>query len=890
MRTTNRVETVRATARPALRTHAPRRTPRGVEPARPSRAVSRRSVPLPRALVPSDARRDATDPSPLPSRSQRSSTMPNGSAWTSKRRRIFFDRARGLRHLFRSTGSRARSPARATSVFNFQTGDPSGNTRATSTTRTSTPRRRLNAEETVHRRRYAVHHRRRRRCLRFRRRRRSRGVDALLGAGLGKQPLRLGSPADSPPRPGSGSNPGAERAGATPPTHHRTPSARSTDREPPSAFDPAPAPGVGKTGTARVGKSASPPPRSPRPCAWTVPNESKTSTWRRLLLRGHVARGGDGGGRRGATRFADAWTRTPRVNARGVAGGGDETPRGDRARVGGVPVGDEARGGDERRSARVAAAEASRAFEETRAKAETETAEAERRVAEARRNAEDAEKELDAIRERLERETAILNERLREASEATSAGERSTEAADAESAAKKRIARAQPPRRREAGRRRRRRTPPKRTRQLRAPNGFERDGFERDGFGRDGFERHRFDVPFSRPRRRRFVVRFESSSTTTRRGTRRAPRRRPPGVESPPVDEAARSSRGSVSFANRDGTFASVRLWWNARAAWRARRQPPPTPNRTPRTSTETRSLAAVRGALDAPASHCNADARNLRALRAATRSVRAGATREAAFSSTAHGGASEAPRARSPAPSATSGTAGYGSGTDAETSRVAATLDRRRRADPRDEQFGGDPLKSLKSALAGVRAAEERRVETSHVARNVGGIYAHKALGPDTSAPGGSLSEGFLRAVDDWNRTADREKALYAAHGDWLRAFKSQIETAATTAFKAERASKERTVVRPSSYWSATGVGARTMSDERRRKTDAFERRGDTNRRTRSRPRCAYQYWYGGYRRGPREYQYPAATKSYYAYAIFSTWTPVSAFPRPALTRALTR
>ena len=221
--------------------------------------------------------------------------------------------------------------------------------------------------------------------------------------------------------------------------------------------------------------------------------------------------------------------------------------------------------------------------------------------------------------------------------------------------------------------------------------------------------------------------------------------------------------------------------------------------------------LAAVRGALDAQASHYNADARNLRALRAATRSVRAGATWEAAFSSTV---LTEAPRGPSGAfagaPSATSGTAGYGSGTDAETSRVAATLDRRRRADPRDEQFGGDPLKSLKSALAGVRAAEERRVETSHVARNVGGIYAHKALGPDTSAPGGSLSEGFLRAVDDWNRTADREKALYAAHGDWLRAFKSQIETAATTAFKAERASKERTVVRPSSYWSATGVGAR--------------------------------------------------------------------------------
>ena len=221
--------------------------------------------------------------------------------------------------------------------------------------------------------------------------------------------------------------------------------------------------------------------------------------------------------------------------------------------------------------------------------------------------------------------------------------------------------------------------------------------------------------------------------------------------------------------------------------------------------------LAAVRGALDAQASHYNADARNLRALRAATRSVRAGATWEAAFSSTV---LTEAPRGPSGAfagaPSATSGTAGYGSGTDAETSRVAATLDRRRRADPRDEQFGGDPLKSLKSALAGVRAAEERRVETSHVARNVGGIYAHKALGPDTSAPGGSLSEGFLRAVDDWNRTADREKALYAAHGDWLRAFKSHIETAATTAFKAERTSKERTVVRPSSYWSATGVGAR--------------------------------------------------------------------------------
>ena len=227
--------------------------------------------------------------------------------------------------------------------------------------------------------------------------------------------------------------------------------------------------------------------------------------------------------------------------------------------------------------------------------------------------------------------------------------------------------------------------------------------------------------------------------------------------------------------------------------------------------------LAAVRGALDAQASHYNADARNLRALRAATRSVRAGATWEAAFSSTV---LTEAPRGPSgafaAAPSATSGTAGYGSGTDAETSRVAATLDRRRRADPRDEQFGGDPLKSLKSALAGVRAAEERRVETAHVARNVGGIYARAALGPDTSAPGGKPLRGvFARGGRLESNRRPREGALRRA-----RRLVARVQVAdrdggddgvqGGTGVQSDEPSCDRPRTGP-----ATGVGASAMSEE---------------------------------------------------------------------------
>ena len=74
-------------------------------------------------------------------------------------------------------------------------------------------------------------------------RRRSRGVDALPRRRARKQPLRLGSPVTRPPgRPRLRFQPGAERAGATP--HHSTtaPPARSTDRELPSAFYPAPLP------------------------------------------------------------------------------------------------------------------------------------------------------------------------------------------------------------------------------------------------------------------------------------------------------------------------------------------------------------------------------------------------------------------------------------------------------------------------------------------------------------------------------------------------------------------------------------------------------------------------------------------------------------------------
>ena len=643
-----------------------------------------------------------------------------------------------------------------------------------------------------------------------------------LGAGLGKQPLRLGSLGGLAPlgAPGSGSNPGAERAGATP--HHYTTAPLGALDRPGTAVGLRPGAGAAleRPGTARMGKNAVPAAALAAPMRVDSPERIEdvdvassppsADTWRAEETAADAAK--RDAFRRRLDEERREWEREEEASLAAAKERREATARELEESL--LEMKRAAATREE--SARVAAAEASRAFEETRAKAETETAEAERRVAEARRNAEDAEKELDAIRERLERETAILNERLREASEATSAGEWSTEAADAESAAKKRIARAEAAAAAaEAEAAAAVAAADAAKANATASNATASNATVSNATASNAKASNATvsDVPFTDPADDDSVGGFESVvDDDEARDRDGVPETSARASSLLPVDEATLLRRADRLLREQRRYLRERKtVVERARGEWRAASASADAEPDAAERRRKRGLLAAVRGALDAQASHYNADARNLRALRAATRSVRAGATWEAAFSSTV---LTESPRGPSGAfagaPSATSGTAGYGSGTDAETSRVAATLDRRRRADPRDEQFGGDPLKRLTSALAGVRAAEERRVETSHVARNVGGIYAHKALGPDTSAPGGSLSEGFLRAVDDWNRTADREKSLYAAHGDWLRAFKSQIETAATTAFKAERASKERTVVRPSSYWSATGVGAR--------------------------------------------------------------------------------
>jgi hypothetical protein len=655
-----------------------------------------------------------------------------------------------------------------------------------------------------------------------------------LGAGLGKQPLRLGSLGGLTPlgAPGSGSNPGAKRTGAGPyPSNpldrpgtavglrpgagaalDRPASASGSRAVPAAAALAAPMRADSPERIEDVDSPSSPPSVDTWRAEETAADAAKRDAFRRRLEEE----------RREWERDAEASLAAAKERREATARELEESL---------LEMKRAAATREE--SARVAAAEAERKLEETRARADAETAEAERTLEDARRKTADAEKEgvarakaeaekeLDAIRERLEKETATLRERLREASEASrapeagaggsgaSAGEWSAKAADAESAARKRIARAEAAvaaAEAEAAA------------AVAAANAAKANANANAAASASASVAS--DAPFPVPAADAAadddsVGGFESvaddDETPDRDGVPSVIPASPSSLL--PVDEATLLRRAD-RFLREQRRYLRERktVVERARGDWRAAAA---SADAEPDAADRRRTrglLAAVRGALDAQASHYNADARNLRALRAATRSVRAGATWEAAFSSTVM---TEAPRGPTGAfadvPPATRATAtGYGPGTDEGTSRVTATLEARRRADPRDRQFGGDPLKSLKSALAGVRAAEERRVETSHVARNVGGIYAFKALGPDTSAPGGSLSEGFLRAVDDWNRTADREKALYAAHGDWLRAFKSQIETAATTAFKAERMSKERTVVRPSSYWSSTGAGAR--------------------------------------------------------------------------------
>ena len=390
-------------------------------------------------------------------------------------------------------------------------------------------------------------------------------------------------------------------------------------------------------------------------------------------------------------------------------------------------------------SARVAAAEAARAFEETRAKAETETAEAERRVDEARRNAEDAEKELDAIRERLEKETAILNERLREASEATTAGEWSTEAADAESAAKKRIARAEAAAAALVA---------EAAAAVAAANAAKANATASNATASDATASNATvsDVPFSDPADDDSVGGFESVVDDDEARDRDGVPETSAGASSLlPVDEATLLRRADRLLREQRRYLRERKtVVERARGEWRAASASADAEPDAAERRRKRGLLAAVRGALDAQASHYNADARNLRALRAATRSVRAGATWEAAFSSTV---LTEAPRGPSGAFAAPFGDERNGG---ARVGNRRGNLARRRHArqassrGSEDEQFGGDPLKSLKSALAGF-ARRRNAAWRLHTSRGTsGGIYAHKALGPDTSAPGGSLSEGF--------------------------------------------------------------------------------------------------------------------------------------------------
>jgi hypothetical protein len=113
----------------------------------------------------------------------------------------------------------------------------------------------------------------------------------------------------------------------------------------------------------------------------------------------------------------------------------------------------------------------------------------------------------------------------------------------------------------------------------------------------------------------------------------------------------------------------------------------------------------------------------------------------------------------------------------------------RRAIASKRYEQFGEDPLKLLARSTRTLRDLERSRVQASGVARHVGGPGAHRMFdGGNTDVPHGSLSEGFLRAVDGWNRVADRERALFEGHGEWLRRFREEIDGAGAKAARSKR------------------------------------------------------------------------------------------------------
>ena len=133
-----------------------------------------------------------------------------------------------------------------------------------------------------------------------------------LGAGLGKQPLRLGSLGGLAPlgAPGSGSNPGAERAGATP--HHSTTAPLGALDRPGTAVGLRPGAGAAleRPGTARMGKNAVPAAALAAPMRVDSPERiedvdvasSPPPRTRGALRRRRRTP-------RSATRFADAWTR-----------------------------------------------------------------------------------------------------------------------------------------------------------------------------------------------------------------------------------------------------------------------------------------------------------------------------------------------------------------------------------------------------------------------------------------------------------------------------------------------------------------------------------------------------------------------------------------------------
>ena len=237
-----------------------------------------------------------------------------------------------------------------------------------------------------------------------------------------------------------------------------------------------------------------------------------------------------------------------------------------------------------------------------------------------------------------------------------------------------------------------------------------------------------------------------------------------------------------------------------ARAEWAARRRAlddegalPSTDGDPAALASRKSALAAVRAAVDAQAAHYNADARNLRALKAATRSARnGGANVWAAFSKTV---LLSAPGSLASA---------YGALPETETSSETFSRQKRHlasgflRADgSRETQFGDDPLRLLRNALFTVRRAEQTRHDASAMtlsmqshklfgAARVPGSLIPGPLGATLGPfPGATQTAGFASSVDQWNRVKDRERALFDDHGEWLAEFRRTVDAAASATFK---------------------------------------------------------------------------------------------------------